>query len=348
MATTEQGRIECRLTAILAAEIGRREFIALLGGAAVTWPLAAHGQQPDRIPRIGVLMGSAKTEMDQAYLANFWGRLEELGWKEGRNARVDVRWWTGGPEHMGAVVAEMLAASPDVIMVFTNLALAVLKPMAGKVPVVFVGVGDPVGSGFVASLAHPGGNITGFASHDGPMGGKWLEVLKETVPNLTRVMTILHPETPVHQAMWRSIEDAAPRFGVEVTPGRVHDAAEIESAITSFAVKENSGLISLPHALVEANNDLFVALELRYRLPAIYGTTSVVKGGGLVSYGVDFEDSFRRTADYVDRILRGDSPADLPVQEPTKFKLAFNLKTAKAIGIIVPPTLLARADEVIE
>jgi ABC-type uncharacterized transport system substrate-binding protein len=327
----------------------RREFITLLTGSAFAWPRAARAQQGERIRRIGVLMGSAENELGgQTFNAAFFARLEELGWKRGRNISADVRWWTDGPEHMGTVAAELLASSPDVIMVWTNLALAVLKPAVGKVPVVFVGVGDPVGSGFVASLAHPGGNITGFASYDGPMGGKWLDVLKETAPHLKRIMTILHPETPVHQAFWRSIKDAAPRFGVEATAGAVHDAAEIESAISLFAVKENSGLIVLPHALTQANQNLLIELPRRLRLPAIYATASSVKAGGLVSYGIDFQDNFRGTAEYVDRILRGDKPSDLPVQEPTKFDLAFNLKTAKALGMTISESLLARADEVIE
>lgn len=326
----------------------RRDLISLIGGA-VSWPLAAHAQQqPGGMRRIGVLMGAASTKPSETYLANFLRRLEELGWKKDRDTRTEVRWWTGGPEQMRTVVAELLAFSPDVIMVFTNLALAVLKPMAGKVPVVFVGVGDPIGDGFVTSLARPGGNITGFTSHDGPMGGKWLEVLKETAPRLTRVMTILHPETPVHQAMWNSIKDAAPHLRVQVTPGSVHDAAEIESTISSFAKKENGGIIVVPHAITLANDNLFIAMELRHHLPAVYATDSSVRAGGLVSYGVDFQHSFRQTAEYVDRILRGAKPADLPVQQPTKFKLAFNLKTAKAIGLTISPMMLARADVVIE
>jgi putative ABC transport system substrate-binding protein len=326
----------------------RREFIALLGGVAAC-PLPARAQQPDRMRRIGVLMGSTEQELGaQTYIATFFARLEELGWRRGRNISSDVRWWNDGPERMKTVVADMLASSPEVITVFTNLALAMIKPMAGNVPVVFVAVGDPIGSGFVASLAHPGGNITGFASYDGPMGAKWLEVLKQTVPRLTRIMTVLHPETPVHQAFWRSIEAAAPRFGVEVTPGAVHNAAEIESAISSFAVKENSGLIMLPHALTQANQGLLIALPMRLRLPAIYATAGSVKAGGLVSYGIHFEESFRKTAEYVDRILRGDKPSDLPVQEPTKFDLAFNLKSAKVLELEIPHNLLVIADEVIE
>jgi putative ABC transport system substrate-binding protein len=326
----------------------RREFITLLGGAAVAWPLAARAQQGDGMRRIGVLMGTTATAQFETYLASFLRRLEELGWKKGRKARTEVRWWTGGPEQMRTAVAELLAFSPDVIMVYSNLALAVLKPMAEKVPVVFVGIGDPVGDGFVTSLARPGGNITGFAGYDGPMGGKWLEVLKETAPHLTRIMTILHPETPIHRAFWHSIEDSAPRLAVEVTPAGVHDAAEIASAISSFAIKENSGIIVLPHVITWANENLFIAMELRHRLPAVYSSAGSVTAGGLVSYGYDFEQSFRETAEYVDRILRGEKPSDLPVQQPTRFKLTFNLKTAKVIGLDVPPSILLRADEIIE
>jgi len=325
----------------------RRTFIALICGAAA-WPAAAPAQQGERVRRIGVLMGSAETELGKTYLATFLRRLEQLGWTQGRNARVDVRWWTGGEAEMRPVVAELLAFSPDVIMVFSNLALALLKPMARNVPVVFVGVGDPVGDGFVASLAHPGGNTTGFAGTDGPIGGKWLEMLKETAPHLTRVMMIFHPETPIHQAFWLSLQEAAPRFGVEVTAGGVHDAAEIERVVSSFATSENRGLIVAPHAITWANEELIIALTLRHRLPAHYATAASVMAGGLVCYGHDFDDSFRKTAEYIDRILRGEKPGDLPVQMPTKFRLVFNLKTAKAIGLTIPPSLLARADEVIE
>ncbi len=325
----------------------RREFLSVLGGAAA-WPVAARAQQSERVRRIGILMGSAENAFDPAYLANFWRRLEELGWISGRNMRSEVRWWTGGPEQMRAVVTELLAFRPDAIMVFSNLALALLKPMTEKVPIIFVGVGDPIGDGFVTNLARPGGNITGFAANDGPIGGKWLEVLKETAPHLTQVMTIFYPETPIHQRMWHSIEAAAPRIGVEVLPGGVHNAAEIESAISSFAGKQNGGIIVIPHAITWANEALIIALGLRHHLPSIYATDGAVKAGGLVYYGVDYVDNFRRTAEYVDRILRGEKPGDLPVQQPVKFKLAVNLKTAKAIGIEVPPILLARADEVIE
>jgi putative ABC transport system substrate-binding protein len=328
--------------------VKRREFITLVGGAAAAWPLAARAQQSDPIRRIAVLMGTATTELGKSYLATFVQRLEQLGWINGRNARIETRWWTGTIDEMRPTVAELLAPSPDVIMAFSNPAVALLKSSTGKIPIVFVGVGDPIGDGFVPSLAHPGGNITGFAGTDGPIGGKWLEVLKETAPHVTRVMMLMHPETPIHQAFWRSLEAAAPRFGVEVTAGGVHDAAEIERAISSFAMRENAGIIVNPHALTWANEDLIIALTLQHRVPSHFATAASVKAGGLVCYGHDFEDALRKTAEYVDRILHGERPSDLPVQMPTKFRLIVNLKTAKSIGLEIPPTLLARTDEVIE
>jgi putative tryptophan/tyrosine transport system substrate-binding protein len=326
----------------------RRDFIKVIGGGAVAWPFGARSQQSRETRRIAVLMGTAATGLGKSYLATFLQHLERLGWVDGRNARIETRWWTGTVDEMRPVVAELVAFSPDVIMAFSNLALALLKRMASTIPVVFVGVGDPIGDGFVSSLAHPGGNITGFAGFDGPIGGRWLEVLKETVPHITRVMMIMHPETPIQQAFWRSLEEAAPRFGVEARSGGVHDAAEIERAITSFATKENSGIIVTPHALTWANEDLIIALTSQHRVPSLFATAASVKAGGLVSYGYDFEDVMRKTAEYVDRILRGDKPSDLPVQMPTKFELVINLKTAKALGLEVPPIVLARADEVIE
>jgi putative ABC transport system substrate-binding protein len=245
-------------------------------------------------------------------------------------------------------VAELMARSPDVAVAFSNPALAMLKPLAGNIPVVFVGVGDPVGSRFVASLARPGGNITGFASHAPSMGGKWLEVLKETAPHVTRVLPIMHVETEVHRAFWQSIEEAAPTVAIEVTAGSVHNAAEIEGIITSFAQKPNAGLIALPHALTIFNASMIVSLAQRYRMPCIYAQAEAVAIGGLISYGLNWNDEFRRAADYVDRVLKGMSPAELPVQEPIKYQLSVNRKTAKALGLELTPTLLARADEVIE
>ena len=227
----------------------RRDFIKVIGGGAIAWPFGARSQQSRETRRIAVLMGTAATGLGKSYLATFLQHLERLGWADGRNARIETRWWTSTVDEMRPVVAELVAFSPDVIMAFSNLALALLKRMASTIPTVFVGVGDPLGDGFVSSLAHPGGNMTGFAGFDGPIGGRWLEVLKETVPHITRVMMIMHPETPIQQAFWRSLEEAAPRFGVEATSGGVHDAAEIERAITSFVTKENGGIIVTPHAL---------------------------------------------------------------------------------------------------
>jgi ABC-type uncharacterized transport system substrate-binding protein len=327
----------------------RREFITLLGGTAAAWPLAARAQQAaGGIRRAVVLMGAAETAWSRGWLASFLRRLDELGWREGRNLVTQVQWWNDQPEQMRAWVAELVARTPDVAVAFSNPALATLKPLAGNIPIVFVGVGDPVGGRFVASLARPGGNITGFASHAPSMGGKWVEVLKETAPHVTHALAIMDVETEVHQAFWQSIEDAAPRLGIETTAGNVHNAAEIEAIVTSFAQKPNAGLIALPHALTIFNARMIVALAQRYRMPSIYAQAEAVAIGGLVSYGLNWNDQFRRAAEYVDRVLKGTSPADLPVQEPTKYQLAVNLKTAKALGLEVPSSLLARADEVIE
>lgn len=323
----------------------RREFITLIGGAAAAWPLAARAQQPNQMRRIGVLMGGG--QKDSANVTAFFSRMEQLGWKPEANLHADVRWCCRAGAD-GCCRHGDVGEGARCNGCLSNLALAVLKPLAQNVPIVFIAVGDPVGSGFVASLSHPGGNITGFASYDGPMGSKWLEVLKETAPQLTRVMAIMHAETPVHQAFWKSIQASAEQFGVEVTQGGIHDVAEIENSISAFAGNEYAGLIILPHALMAANRELFIALARRYRLPAVYADENAVPAGALVSYGIDLKDSFVRAADYVDRILRGAKPADLPVQEPTKFRLTYNLKTAREIGLNIPPIMLSRADEVIE
>jgi len=325
----------------------RRQFITLLGGTAA-WPVAARAQQPGPVRRVVILMGAAETAWPRSWLAAFFRRLDELGWRENRNLVTQVQWWNDQPEQMRAWAAELIARSPDVAVTFTNDALEVTKPIAGRVPIVFVGVGDPVGSGFVASLAHPGGNITGFASHESSLGGKWLEVLKETAPQITRVLAIVHPESHSSQAQWRSVEEAAQRLAIEATAGNVHNAAEIERVITSFAQKPNSGLVVLPHALSVFNASAIIALAHRYRMPDVYWLAEAVAAGGLVSYGLNWDDHFRRAAEYVDRILNGTKPADLPVQQPTKFELVINLKTAKALGLDVPWSLQQRADEVIE
>ena len=326
----------------------RRDLIKVIAGSAAAWPLVARAQQPERIRRIGVLMGAAETASSRGWLATFSRRLDELGWRESRNLLMQVQWWNDNSEQMRVWATEMIARSPDVAVTYTNLALEVLKPIAGNVPIVFCGVGDPVGSGFVASLAQPGGNITGFASHEPSMGGKWLGVLKEAAPNITRALAIMHPETPVHQGMWRSIEQIAPRLGIEATPGGVHNAAEIERVIELFAQKPNGGLIVLPHALTVFNASVIIGLARRYRMPDVYAFAETVAAGGLVSYGINWDDQFRSVAEYVDRILKGAKPSDLAVQNPTRFKLVVNLKAAKAIGLTIPETFLLRADEVIE
>jgi putative tryptophan/tyrosine transport system substrate-binding protein len=328
-------------------QLRRREFLGVLGGAAAAWPVVGRAQQSGSVRRIGVLMGLAASDRVDV-LAPFRQRLEALGWQNGRNAQIEVRWWQDDPQKMQALAAELLAISPDVMMVATNAALAVVARMTAKVPIVFTGVGDPVGSGFVPSFARPGGNITGFASYEPSMGVKWLEVLKETVPSLTRVLVILHPETPVNQAFWRSIQTGAPVLGVEATAAGVHDAIELEHAISAFAANGGGALVVLPGAVTNTAQSLIIALQLRYRLPTIAASTNYVSDGGLVSYRFDLGDSFRGAAEYVDRILRGAKAADLPVQAPIRFKLFINLKTAKALGIEVPPMMLGRADEVIE
>jgi putative ABC transport system substrate-binding protein len=293
-------------------------------------------------------MGTADTPASRGWLESFSQRLDKLGWQEHSNRFTQVRFWDDRPQQMKTWAAELMAGSPDVAITVTNPALEVMKPIAGSVPIVFIGVGDPVGSGFVSSFAHPGDNITGFASHDPSLGSKWLAILKEIAPNVRRVLVIMQPETLVHQAMWRSIEEAAPRVPIEATVGGVNNAAEIEGVIKSFAQKPNGGLIVLPHAVTTLNASTIIALARQYRLPDIYALAEAVAAGGLLSYALDWNDQFRRAAEYVDQILRGTKPADLPVQAPTKYKLTVNLKTAKALDLSIPASLLAIADEAIE
>ena len=326
----------------------RRELVKGVVGSAILWPLDVLGQQRSPVRRIAVLLGSAPSPQAEGYVSALFLRLSELGWKSGVNLQADVRWWKDGQDQMKPVVAELLASSPDVVVAFTNLAVAVLRPLTGDIPIVFVGVGDPIGDGIVSSLAHPGGTITGFASHDASMGGKWLEMLKEGCPSLARVMAILHPETRAHRAIWQSLTAAAPQLGIEATAAGIHDAAEIENAIVSYATMEKAGIVVFPHAVTLVNRELIVALSLRCRLPAMFPAFGAITAGALFSYSLDWEESFRRTAEYVDRVLRGERPGDLPVQAPTKFWLAVNLKTARTIGLTVPAPFVNRADEVIE
>ena len=327
----------------------RREFITLLGGAAASWPLAARAQQGGRMRRVGVLQNLASDDpAEQARLMAFGQGLQELGWTIGRNVRIENRWSAGDPDRIRRNTEEMVALAPDVILASGNAGVAPLLQATRTVPVVFVIVPDPVGAGFVDSLARPGGNATGFIAYEYGLSGKWLEVLKEIAPGVTRAAVIRDPALASGPGQFAAIQSIAPSLGVEVSPVNVRDAGEIERAITAFAHSPNGGLIVTGSALVGIHRHLIIALAARHKLPAVYVERTYVAAGGLISYGSDFLDQYRRAASYVDRILKGEKPADLPVQQPTKYELVINLKTAKALGLDIPPTLLARADEVIE
>jgi ABC-type uncharacterized transport system substrate-binding protein len=325
----------------------RREFITLLGGAA-TCPLAASAQQGERVRRIGVLVYLAADDAEgQARLAAFAQALQQLGWSEGRNLRIDTRWATAGD--VGRHAAELAALAPDVLVAATGTATAAALLQATRtVPIVFVIAIDPVGAGFVASLAKPGGNATGFTVYEYSMSGKWLELLKEIAPRVTRAAVLRDPAIASGIGQFGAVQIVAPSLGVQVNPVDVRDAGEIERAVTAFARVLNGGLIVTASGSATSHGQTIIALAARHRLPAVYPSRFHVTTGGLISYGPDLIDQFRRAAGYVDRILKGEKPADLPVQAPTKYELVINLKTAKALGLEVPPTLLARADEVIE
>ena len=327
----------------------RRDFISLLGGAAAAWPLAARAQQGGRMRRVGVLQNLASDDpAEQARLMAFGQGLQELGWTIGQNVRIENRWSAGDPDRIRRNTEEMVALAPDVILASGNAGVAPLLQATRTVPVVFVIVPDPVGAGFVDSLARPGGNATGFIAYEYGLSGKWLEVLKEIAPGVTRAAVIRDPALASGPGQFAAIQSIAPSLGVEVSPVNVRDAGEIERAITAFAHSPNGGLIVTGSALVGIHRHLIIALAARHKLPAVYVERTYVAAGGLISYGSDFLDQYRRAASYVDRILKGEKPADLPVQQPTKYELVNNLKTAKALGLDIPPTLLARADEVIE
>jgi putative ABC transport system substrate-binding protein len=332
--------------------VRRRDFITLVSGAAAApliCPVVAHAQQPRRGLRIGVLMSLAYDDRQgQRYVAAFLDRLQELGWKDASGLAIDVRWGAADLDHIRSSASELAAAKPNVILAQSALALAPLQRVTRTIPIVFVQVIDPVGSGFVASLSRPGGNTTGFADAEFSMSGKMLELLKEIAPHLTRAAVIHNPVQAPQIAMWHAIEAVAPSLGVVVSAVAPRDATEISRAIEVFGNEPGSGVIVLPNPITNLHRELIVALMARHRLPAVYGYSYLVSNGGLVSYGVDPAGQFRQAAVYVDRILKGAKPAELPVQQPTKFQLAINLKTAKALGLEVPPTLLARADEVIE
>ena len=327
----------------------RREFITLLGGAAVAWPLTARAQQAERMRRIGVLMGMKADDPEGlARLAAFAQGLQQSGWTIGQNVRVDYRWRGSNADNMRKYAAELVALAPDVILAHSSAAVAPLLQATRTIPIVFTIVADPVGAGYVDSLARPGGNATGFAWAEYSIGGKWLEMLKEIAPRVTRAAVLRDAALAVGTGQFGAIQSVAPSFGVELTPVGVRGAEEIERGITTFAQGTNSGLIMTGSTGALFHRGLIVRLAARHRLPAVYFGRYFVTGGGLISYAPDYIDLFRRPASYVDRILKGEKPADLPVQAPTKYDLVINLKTAKALGLEIPDKLLALADEVIE
>ena len=329
----------------------RRNFIEGIIGAAVVWPLVAHAQQGERMRRVGVLMGFAENSPDGQRQAGALRKgLEELGWVDSRNMRIDLRWAGGDPERMRLLARELVALQPDVLVSHSISASIAVLQETRAIPVVFVNVSDPVGGGLVATFAHPGGDATGFVNFEPSMGGKWLEVLKDLDPTIGRVAFMFNPDTaPAGGRHYLpAFETGAAALAVEPTIARVHNTVEIEQAISVLARQPNGGLIVTPDIFLASHRDLIIELAARYRVPAIYAFRIYPDAGGLISYGNDAVAIFERAASYVDRILKGAKPADLPVQAPTKFELVINLKTAKALGIEVPPTLIARADEVIE
>jgi putative ABC transport system substrate-binding protein len=330
-------------------DLRRRQFITLLGGAAAAWPLAARAQQPERMHRIGVLLPAAADDaIFQARLAAFHQALALLGWIIGRNVRIDTRWATTNRAEIQRQAAELAALAPDVILATGDSTVPPLLQATRSVPIVFPVVTDPLGAGYVESLARPGGNVTGFMNLEYGTGGKWLDLLKEIAPTVTRAAVLRDPANPSQTAQFGAIQGVAPSLKVEVTPVGMRDAGEIERAVAAFAGSPNGGLIVTAGSAAVRHRALIVTLAARHKLPAVYWERFFVAAGGLISYGADLIENYRRAAGYVDRILKGENPADLPVQAPTKYELAINLMTAKALGLEVPPPLLARADEVIE
>ena len=328
----------------------RREFVSLFGAAAAAWPLAAaRAQQGERMRRLGVLINlTADDPEGYARITAFAQGLQEAGWTTGRNVRIDYRWGGAGADAMAKYAAELVALAPDVILAATSSSVVALQRITRTIPIVFVQVIDPVSAGFVASLARPGGNATGFTIIEYGFSGKWLELLKEVAPRITRVAVIRDPTGLAQMGQMGAIQSVAPSLGVELRPVEARDAGEIERAVTAFARSGNGGLIVLSGNSSLAHRELIVTLAARERLPAVYADRVFVARGGLMSYDTNRIEQYRRAVGYVDRVLKGENPADLPVQAPTKYELAINLKTAKALGLEIPPTLLARADKVIE
>jgi len=326
----------------------RRAFITFLGSAAA-WPLAARAQQAGKVSRIGVLMSlTADDPEGQARLAAFTLGLQQLGWIVGRNVQIDTRWSAGDAEDTRRHVTELMARAPDIILASGGSVVGPLLRVARTVPIVFTQAIDPVGAGFVDNLARPGGNVTGFTVFEYGISGKWLELLKEIAPRVTRAAVLRDAAVASGIGQFGAIQSVAPSFGVELSPVNVRDAAEIERAVAAFARSPNGCLIVTAGPSANRHRDLIITLAARHQLPAVYSERSFVAAGGLVSYGTDYIDQYRKAAGYVDRILKGEKPADLPVQTPTKYELAINLKTAKALGVTVPQSLLASANEVIE
>jgi ABC-type uncharacterized transport system substrate-binding protein len=328
--------------------MNRRAFISLLGGAAA-WPFAARAQRGERVRRIGVFTPGVADQDWQGRNAAFLQGLALLGWIDGRNVRIEYRWGEGDAEHIRKHAAELVALAPDVILAGGSSALGPLLQATRTIPIVFVTVPDPVGAGFVDSLARPGGNATGFTTFEYGIGAKWLELLKEIAPGVKRVAVLRDPTNPAGIGQWGAIQSVAPSFGVELSAVNMRsETGEVERAVAAFARQPNSGLILTASAGAAARRDRLIAMAARHKLPAVYPYPYYVASGGLISYGPDPVDQYRRAAGYVDRILKGEKPADLPVQAATKYNLTINLKIARALGLEVPPTLLARADEVIE
>jgi putative ABC transport system substrate-binding protein len=327
----------------------RREFIKIMAGSSLASALAAHAQPAERQRRIGVLLGLAETDPEgRARLRAFLQALEQLGWAEGQNIQILRRFTDGDADRARAQAGELVALAPDVVLTSGASTVGLMLQATRTVPVVFAGVADPVGAGFVDSLARPGGNATGFISYEYSLSGKWLDLLKQIAPNVQRVAVLRDPAISAGTGQFAAIQTAAPSFGVELTAINVHDALEIERAVAAFARTGNGGLIVTTSALVLAHRDLIITLADRHKLPAVYYAGFWVTGGGLAGYGPDYVDQYRRAAGYVDRILRGEKAAELPVQAPTEYELVINLKTAKALGLSIAPTLLASATDVIE
>jgi putative ABC transport system substrate-binding protein len=328
----------------------RREFITAIAGSAAAWPLAAHAQQPEPMRRIGVLMGFPESDSQaQSFIAAFRDGLQKLGWTNGRNIRIDTRWPGFDAESRQRFAKELVALQPDLILSHTTPTTAALLQQTRTIPIIFATVTDPIGSGFVASLPRPGGIVTGFTLIEPTMATKWVELLKEIAPRVNRVAMLFNPATATYADYFlKPFKAAAPSFAVEAIVAPARDTSELESVIAAQAREPNGGLIVMPDSFTDAHREEITSLVARYRLPAIYAYRFFAALGGLLSYGADLGDNFRRAADYVDRVLKGEKPADLPVQAPTKFELAINLKTAKVLGLTVPPSLLAQADEVIE